>query len=66
VYVVDQATGADETIKWFHIQVPASYEKLLDLSIEDWYRHWISRALEEGKSGKILRKNMTISDVGIA
>jgi len=62
VYVVDQSTGADETIKWFHIDIPASYERLIGFSIDDWYRHWIIKALEQGKSGKILRPDMRVSN----
>ena len=61
VYVVDQSTGADETIKWFHIEIPGSYKKCLSYPIDDWYRYWISKALEQGKSGKILRLNMRVS-----
>jgi hypothetical protein len=64
VYVVDQTTGADETIKWFHIDIPSSYEKLIDSSIEDWYRQWLEKALDQGKSGKILRPGMRVPEEG--
>lgn len=62
IYAVDQSSGADVTIKWFHIGVPSSYAPLSELSVQDWYRHWLSRALTEGKSGKILGREMRLSE----
>jgi hypothetical protein len=59
-YVVDQLTGADVEITHRDLVHPSLYKDLMGLSIEDWYRYWIERAIKHKKASKILRKDMEL------
>ncbi len=60
IYIANQISGADEEITHHHIEVPASYKGMLGLSIEEWYRRWISHALVSKGAKKILEPQMAV------
>jgi len=62
IYIVNPASGADESITWHHIEIPASYRDMMGLSIEDWYRKWMAHALASKGSKKILDPEMALHD----
>lgn len=59
-YVVNQLTGADVEISQQEFTRADSYTDLINLSIEDWYRHWIKKMIRNKKSSKIFHKNMEL------
>ena len=60
IYVVDQLTAADVEITHCDLIHPSLYKGLEDLSIEDWYRYWIEKAIRHKKASKIFNKNMEV------
>lgn len=60
IYVLNQKTGVEEAVTWNHIQIASTYEDLVGISLDDWYRKWIVFALNSKKSGKILRRDMRL------
>jgi hypothetical protein len=61
VYMANPTTGADEEMSHQDIVVPASYQDMVELSIEEWYRRWIDHALSSN-GGKIFKRKMVIHD----
>jgi hypothetical protein len=62
IYVVNQATGADDAITWQKISVPTSYADLVGLSIEEWYRKWLNYALVSKAAKKIFSPAMKLPE----
>ena len=60
IYVVDQLTAADVEITHRDLIHPSLYKGLEDLSIKDWYRYWIEKAIRHKKASKIFNKNMEV------
>jgi hypothetical protein len=58
IYVVNQTTGADDAITWHKFFVADTYKDLEGLSIEDWYRNWLSSALVNKAAKKIFSPDM--------
>lgn len=61
IYVVDQQTGGGVEIAEQEFERPGFYADLIGLSIEDWYRFWIERALKNRSSSRILRPAMAVT-----
>jgi hypothetical protein len=59
-YICNPASEADEVITWHHIEIPASYRDMMELSIEDWYRKWMAHALASKGASKILDPHMAL------
>ena len=60
IYVVDQLNAADVEITHRDLIHPSLYKDLEGISIEDWYRYWIEKAIRHEKASKIFNKDMGI------
>lgn len=61
IYIANQTSGRDEEMPHQDMIMSASYRDMVGLSIEEWYRRWISLALSSN-GGKIFKPEMAIHD----
>lgn len=62
IYVVNQVTKVEDCVAFHKIEVAASYEDLVGLPIDDWYRRWIRLALGSESKAKVMALDMRITD----
>lgn len=59
VYLVNQSKGKEELFAYHHCGNTKQYASALDLTVQEWFRSWLERALRTG-SGKFLAAEMQI------
>lgn len=62
IYVVNQTTKVEECVAFHKIAIASSYEDLVHLPIDEWYRRWIKFALGSESKKKIMALEMRISE----
>ena len=62
IYVVNQVSHVEDCVAFHKIAVASSYEDLVHLPIDEWYRRWIQFALGSESKKKIMALEMRISD----
>jgi len=54
-YVVNPETKVTNEITPDHLEIPENYERTLQLSIEEWYRHWLNVAFKHRNHKKFFQ-----------
>ena len=54
-YALDLETKKDEPISWENIENTRVYKKTLSLSIDEWYKDWLFKALIHKNVSKIFK-----------
>jgi hypothetical protein len=55
IYAIDSETGEQDLINYEHIENTIFYKNSLNLSIEEWYKDWLLKALRHKNNSKIFK-----------
>jgi hypothetical protein len=62
IYVVNQVTKVEDCVAFHKIAVASSYQDLVGLPIDEWYRRWFRFALGSESKAKVMALEMRITD----